>query len=292
MGDRSATAPAEPGPLAILAGGGAFPRLVAETVRAEGGEVIVAAIRGEADASLEAFPHRWVGRGQLGAVLRLFSDAGASRLVIVGGIRERRLPRLSEIDLGALWVLLTHLRILRHGDDGLLRRIARIFEARGLTIVGAAEIAPGLLAPEGPLGARRPDPQALDDIAVGVTAARDLGARDLGQGVIVVDGRIAAEEGRAGTDALLAAHAAGRDPKAPRRGVLVKCAKPQQDLRLDMPAIGPATVEAAARAGLAGIAVEAGATLVADRAALAAAADAAGLFVYGVTGGRSGEGAR
>ena len=268
-------------PLAILAGGGAFPRLVAEAARAGGREVVIAAIRGEADPGFEGFHHRFVGRGQLGAVLRFFRKSGARDLVIVGGIRQRRLPRLDEIDLGAVWVLLTHLRILRHGDDGLLRKIARIFESRGHRIVGAAEIAPHLLMPAGPLGTRIPDAAAQADVALGIAEARAHGACDLGQGVIVVDGRVAAREGREGTDAMLAAHAATRPPGAPPRGVLVKCPKPMQDLRLDMPAIGPATVAAAAAAGLAGVAVEAGGTLVADRAAVAAAADAAGLFVWG-----------
>ncbi len=270
-----------PAPLAILAGGGDFPRLVAEAARASGRAVIIAAIRGEADPGFEAFPHRVVGRGQLGTVLRLFRDAGARDLVIVGGMRERRLPRLCEIDFGAIWVILRHLRILRHGDDGLLRKIARIFESRGLRVVGAAEVAPHLLVPAGALGAVAPDATTRADIALGVGEARRHGVRDLGQAVIVVDGSVVAREGADGTDAMLAAHAAARAAGAPAGGVLVKCPKPTQDRRLDMPAIGAATVAAAAAAGLAGIAVEAGGTLIADSAAVARAADAAGLFVWG-----------
>ena len=270
-------------PLAVLAGGGDFPRLVARAARDAGREVIVVAIRGEADPAIEAFPHRWVARGQLGAILRLFRDAGARDLVIIGGIRDRRLPRPWELDVGALLVFLRHLRILRHGDDGLLRKIARIFEARGLRIVGAGEVAPHLLMPAGPLGRLAPDATALADLGLGITAARDHGTRDLGQAVIVVDGRVVAREGRDGTDAMLAAHGATRPAAAPRRGVLVKLPKPIQDLRLDMPAIGPATVAAAAAAGLSGIAVEAGRTLVAGDRAVADAADHAGLWVFGFT---------
>lgn len=277
-------------PLAILAGGGAFPRIVAEAARAAGRPVAIAAIRGEVDPGYEAFPHRVVGRGQLGTVLRFFRAAGARELVIVGGMRERRLPRLSEIDLGAIWVILRHLRILRHGDDGLLRKIARIFESRGLRIVGAAEVAPHLVVRHGALGAYRPGSSALADIAVGVAEARAHGARDLGQGVIVVDGVVVAREGPSGTDAMLAAHAASRAPGSLPRGVLVKCPKPTQDRRLDMPAIGSATVAAAAAAGLAGIAVEAEGTLVADADAVARAADAAGIFVWGFDPAEPGRG--
>ena len=269
------------GPLAILAGGGDFPALVAATARAQGREVIVAAIRGEADTSIEAFPHRWIGRGQLGTVLRLFRDAGARDLVIVGGIRDRRLPRLSELDFGAVVEFLRNLRILRRGDDSLLRKIAHIFERRGLRIVGAGEVAPDLLMPAGALGHLLPDHIALADIERGIAAAREHGARDLGQAVIVVGGRVVAREGREGTDAMLAAHAATRRPGEARGGVLVKLPKPIQDLRLDMPAIGRGTVEAAAAAGRAGRAVEAGGTLVADAARVGAAADAAGLWLWG-----------
>ena len=272
------------GPLAVLAGGGSFPCLVARAARAAGREVVIAAIRGEADPAIEAFPHRWVGRGQLGTVLRLFRTAGARDLVIIGGIRERRLPRLSELDLGAVFVLLRHLRILRQGDDGLLRKIARIFEARGLRIVGAGEVAPHLLMPAGPIGELSPDADAQTDITLGIAAAREHGNRDLGQAVIVEDGRVVAREGRAGTDAMIAAHAAGRAADAPRRGILVKLPTPSQDLRLDMPAIGPTTVAAIAAAGLTGVAVEAGRTLVADVGAVAAAADAAELWVFGFDG--------
>lgn len=270
------------GPLAILAGGGAFPELVAAAARAAGRPVVIAAIRGAAEAGVTAYPHRYVGRGQLGAVIRLFRSAGARDLVIVGGLRERRLPRLSEIDLGAIVELIRNYRILRHGDDGLLRRVARIFERRGFRIVGAAEVAPHLLVPRGPLGTQAPGEREAANVAIGLAAARDHGRRDLGQGVIVVDGRIVAREGPEGTDAMLAAHAAARSPGAPACGVLVKCPKPGQDLRLDMPAIGPATVAAAARAGLAGVAVEAGGTLIADAAEVGRLADAAGLFVFGV----------
>ncbi len=269
------------GPLAILAGGGSFPVSVAEAAYAKGRSVVIAAIRGEADRAIEAFPHRWVGRGQLGTVMRLFREAGAHELVIVGGIRDRRLPRLSELDIGAVFEFLRNLRILSRGDDSLLRRIARIFEARGLRIVGAAEVAPHLLMPRGRLGGIGPSAEALADISVGIGAAREHGRRDLGQAVIVVDGRVVAREGRDGTDALLAAHGASRPAGAARCGVLVKLPKPIQDLRLDMPAIGPTTVATAAAAGLAGIAVEAGGTLVADRDAVIAAADASGLWVHG-----------
>jgi len=275
-------------PLIILAGGGRFPILVAEAARAAGRPVTLAGIRGEADPAIAAFDHVWIGRGHVSRLIRLARARGARQLVIVGGMKERRMPRLSEVDLADLFVVLRHWRLLTHGEDGILRRIARLFEARGLRVVGAGEAAPQLLMPTGALGRVVPDAAARAAIAVGVDAATRHGRGDLGQGVIVVGETVAAKEGWAGTDAMLAAFAAApRATEGP--AVLVKCPKPIQDLRLDMPAIGPETIRSAAAAGLSGIAVVAGATLVADRAELVAAADAAGLFVFGVA--RSPEGA-
>jgi DUF1009 family protein len=267
-------------PLIVLAGGGRFPALVAASATARGRKVVIAAIRGEADPAVEAFDHVWIGRGHLSRLIRLARRTGARDLVIIGGMKERRMPRLSEIDLADLIEVVRHWRLLTHGEDGVLRRIARLLEARGLRIVGAGEAAPDLLMPAGPLGAQVPNESDRASIGFGLEAARRHGRGDVGQGVIVTDRTVVLKEGPAGTDAMIAAFAATPCSKE-RRGILVKSPKPIQDLRLDMPAIGPETVRAAAAAGLQGIAVVAGSTLVADRAALAAAADAAGLFVWG-----------
>lgn len=288
--DRGAdrAAPPEAAPLVLLAGGGRFPFLVARAVEARGRRVAIAALKGEADAGLETFPHIWIGRGQLGALMRLIRREGARDLCIIGGVRNRRMPGLSEIDLGGLLEVIRNWRILTLGDDSLLRKLARGFETRGLRVVGAAEVAPELVMPAGPLGAVTPTECDWVDIGCGVAAARAHGRRDLGQAVIAAGGAVVVKEGPAGTDAMMAAHAAMRTDATTRCGVLVKCLKPTQDRRLDMPAIGPDTVRVAAASGLRGIAVEAGATLVADRDEVARLADAAGLFVVGV-GPRGGE---
>lgn len=269
----------------ILAGGGRFPVLIAEAARARGRAVTIAGIRGEADPAIEAFDHVWIGRGHLSRLIRLARRVGARDLVIIGGMKERRMPRLSEFDLTDLVEIVRHWRLLTHGEDGILRRLARLFEARGLRVVGAGEVAPELLMPLGALGAHRPDADALDTIAFGVTEARHHGRGDVGQGVVVADHTVLVKEGTAGTDAMIAALVA-LPSSIKSRGVVVKCPKPIQDIRLDMPAIGPATVRAAAAAGLRGLAVVAGETLVADRDELVRVADAAGLFVWGVDAAR------
>lgn len=267
------------GPLIVLAGGGRFPRLVADAAAARGRPVTIAAIRGDASAEIEAHDHVWISLGQVSRLIRLARDRGARDLVIVGSV-GKRLPRWGEFDLADVWVVLRSLRILAGGEDGILRRVGRIFETRGLRLVGAAEAAPELLMPAGPLGRVAPDEAARAAIAAGVAAARRHGLGDVGQGVILERDAVVLAEDWSGTDAMIAAYAARAEKHPP--AVLVKCPKPIQDLRLDMPAIGPATVRAAAAAGLSGIAVVAGATLVADRTEVARAADETGIFVFGV----------
>ncbi|MDZ4843664.1 MAG: LpxI family protein, partial [Hyphomicrobium aestuarii] len=162
-------------------------------------------------------------------------------------------------------------------------------EAQGFEVVGIADVAPGLLVPAGALGLEAPGPSAMADILLASSVVRVLGRHDIVQAVIVADGVIEAIEGAEGTDRMLDRVAAQRARAGPRsdilRGVLVKRPKPGQEMRIDMPAIGPRTVERAKAAGLAGLAVLAGATLAADREDLVAMADREGLYVYGFTEG-------
>ncbi|MDR3375652.1 MAG: UDP-2,3-diacylglucosamine diphosphatase LpxI [Ancalomicrobiaceae bacterium] len=279
-----ANAAASTAPLGILAGGGDMPLAVAEAARALGRPVTIVGIKGEASAAIASHRHAWIGRGQLGTLFRLLRRDGIRDLVLIGGIRQRRMPQVNEFDLGGLWHLVSHLHLLKRGDDGALRMIARLIESGGFRVVGAADVAPELTAPAGFATARAPDSADWGDILAGYDAARAHGAADRGQAVIVRSGTVVLREGRDGTDGMLATfaarHAAGASG-APS-GVLVKCLKPMQDRRLDMPTIGPPTVKAAAAAGLAGIAVTAHGTLVADRAGVMAELDRTGLFLVGL----------
>ncbi len=166
--------------------------------------------------------------------------------------------------------------------------VIKLIEAMGCEVLGAHEIVPGLLAKTGPLGAHAPSDDDHRDIDRASEAAKRLGELDIGQGAVSVGGRVVALEGVEGTDRMLervtALRAEGRI-SARRKGVLVKLCKPQQDMRADLPTIGPSTVENVIRAGLAGIAVEAGRALVLEEAKMIAAADAAGVFVCGIDPG-------
>jgi len=207
-------------------------------------------------------------------------------MVLVGTALRPALTSL-RLDWTTLRLLPEIWRAFRGGDDHLLSGVARIFHDLGFRIVGAHEVAPEILMPRGNIGTFGPEQRDLADIARGLALLRALGPFDVGQAVVVADNQVLAIEAVDGTDNMLERIAElrerGRVATGKGVGVLIKAPKPTQDRRLDMPAIGPKTVEAAARAGLAGIAVLAESTIVAEPAELARAADAAKLFVCGVS---------
>jgi DUF1009 family protein len=213
---------------------------------------------------------------------------GATELVIAGGVTRPDLRRIRP-DAGFFAGLPQIVRLLVGGDDSVLSRVVRFFEGKGLTVRGVHEVAPDLLAGDGRMGALDLGAQDRADAELGFAVRRALGAVDAGQAVAVAQGKVLAIEGAEGTDAMLrrVAGLPGREPSGIRRGVLAKGPKPGQELRVDMPAIGPRTVEQAAAAGLAGVVVEAGAVLVLDRAEAIRAADSVGCALYGLEPGQS-----
>jgi DUF1009 family protein len=173
------------------------------------------------------------------------------------------------------------------GDDALLRAVVDVFEKEGHRVLSIAEAAPSLVVREGSIGRHRPSAEALQDIKKGFEVVARLGELDIGQAAAVCDGLVLAVEAAEGTDAMLARIPALperlRGVPAKRRGVLVKAPKPIQDRKTDLPVIGVHTIANAASAGLAGIALEAGGALIVDRDDVVRAADAADLFVIGVS---------
>ncbi len=269
------------GPLGILAGDGALPLEVANEVSRNGRPVHVVAIAGEAEAAIERHPHTWIGLGQIGGMLRAFRRAGCREIVILGGVRRPDLKRL-RADWGFFINLPLILSLMAGGDDSVLRRIVSFFERRGFRVVGAHEVAPALLANVGRIGGREPGDHLCHDIALGFALIEALGPLDVGQGVVIANGRPVAIEAAEGTDRMLSRLGKLRaGGLAGSGGVLVKAPKPGQELRIDLPAVGPTTVELASAAGLAGIAVAAGQVLVAERDRVAQRLMETGLFLVG-----------
>lgn len=272
--------------VAVIAGGGVLPFAVADALRARGIRPVLFAIRGFCDpARVANLPHHWVALGQLGRLTRLMRAEGCRDVVFIGALVR---PALSEIrlDWGTLRAIPEFAAALRGGDDHLLTGVGRIFEQRGFRLLGIKDVAPELLMPEGSITKAAPDADANADIARGRDLIGVLSPFDVGQAVVVIDGHVIGVEGIEGTDALLARVAQlrreGKVRARPGRGVLVKSPKAAQDLRFDLPTLGPVTVDGVIAAGLAGIGIVAGHTLVADMDATVARADRAGLFVAGL----------
>jgi UDP-2,3-diacylglucosamine hydrolase len=277
-------APPEETPLAIICGGGSLPFAVAEGARRQGRSVVLFPLRGWADpARVAAYPHHWVRIGQLGRFCRTARREGCRDVVFIGSIVRPTLWQLWP-DLAMLRVMPRVIAMFRGGDDHLMSGIAKGFEGLGFRPLGAHEVAPEILVPEGAAGRYQPSDANLADIALGLDLLRAIGRFDVGQATIVADGHVLAVEAAEGTDEMLAQVAELRRKGRIRSsgGVLVKAPKPGQDRRVDLPSIGPKTIAGAARAGLAGIAVIAGEAIIAEPDQVTQAADRERIFIVGM----------
>ena len=268
------------GPLGILAGGGALPGQVAAGALRAGRAVFIVAFEGFAEAAIvSAYPHVWARPAAAGRILSALRNAGCREIVLIGPVRRPGFRDLRPDAEGTR--LLARLgRAFFSGDDGLLAAIVRLLGEEGFAVRGAHEFLPGdEVGRPGVLGRHPPDERARDDVARGIAVLRVLGAADIGQACVVQQGAVLAVEAIEGTDRMLSRVRAVALPGP--GGVLVKMAKPGQERRADLPAIGPATLRVAAEAGLRGVAFEAGATLFASSAETVATADRLGLFLLG-----------
>ncbi len=271
----------------IIAGGGSLPVEVAQALARQGKSPFVIMTAGEVDrvADFADYEQTTLTLEDVGSLLPTLKRHHVTHLVTAGHITRR--PRLAAMRLNAgllAWVPSLLIGVTR-GDDTVLKLFVRRIERSGIKVVGAHEIVPELVAVEGPLTKAIPRKSDWRDIEAAHAAAKAIGALDIGQAAVAVGGRAIALEGIEGTDGLLerTKQLRGHGRLAGKtRGVLVKCAKPGQELRADLPSIGPQTVEAAHAAGLAGIAVEAGRSLILEGPVVIARANALGLFVIGL----------
>lgn len=271
--------------LGLIAGGGELPRAVAESVRISGGRVFVVALKGLCGEWADDFAHEWVSLGEPGRALKALSTAGVRDVLLAGKVER---PNFSDLrlDTKGMMVMPKVLAAARKGDDALLRLLVELFEKEGFRATSVGEAAPGLVAEEGALGRLLPSEEQRGDIARAFAVVRALGALDVGQAAVVCDGLTLAVEAAEGTDQMIARvgglRQSVRGTQGKKRGVLVKALKPTQDAKTDMPVIGKETVRRAAEVGLAGIALEAGKSLIMDKGGVRDEADRLGLFVIGV----------
>ena len=278
-----------PGKLGLIAGNGRFPFLLLDAARAAGHAVVVAAIREETDPEMDAraaadpeITVYWLSLGELSRLIETFQSEGVRQAVMAGQVRHKQIFSSIRPD----WRLAKLLLSLRtRNTDMLLGAIAKVLGDEGIELVSSTGFLEPMLAPPGVLTSRAPSPAELGDIEYGRSVAAGLAAFDIGQTVAIAGGACVAVEAMEGTDATIARAGAlmrsleGEASTLERSLVIVKVAKPKQDLRFDVPVIGLPTVEAMAEAGASCLAIEAGRTLLFDRAALVARADETGIAI-------------
>ena len=273
--------------LAIICGGGSFPAAVADAVARRGRRPVMFGIKGWADAAvIERYAHHWIAIGQAGRFFRLGAHRALPRCAVHRhGVAAAALAL--RLDWQTIKLMPRVMRFFRGGDDKLLSGVAGVAETGGLRVVGVKDVAPEIFVPQGVLGRHAPIERDRADIARALTVIGALGPFDVGQAAIVANNNVLAVEAAEGTDNMLMRIAElrklGRVTSPLGAGVLVKAPKSGQDRRFDLPSIGPRTIENIARAGLAGLAVTAGSTMIAEADQAIAAADRAGIFLVGVS---------
>lgn len=277
------------GPVALICGAGSLPLAVADIVSARGRQVLLFPLQGIAKpADFAQRPHTWLRIAKGGVFARTARAAGCRDMVLIGSMVRPSIWQL-RLDWTTLKLLPRIAAAFRGGDDHLLSSVAKLIEEHGFRLLGAHEVAPEILVPQGALGRVQPNERDCADIALGFDYLHATGMFDVGQAVVVADKHVLAVEAAEGTDGMLARvvemRANGRVRTPSGAGVLVKAPKHMQDRRFDLPSIGPQTVDWVVRAGLAGIAVAAGETVVAEAERLVQAADKAKVFVVGMSAG-------
>jgi DUF1009 family protein len=279
------------GTLGLIAGNGRFPFLVLEAARAQGLRVVVAAIREETDPEMDERARtdagvtvHWISLGELSKLIETFQREGVTRAVMAGQVKHKQIFSAIRPD----WRLAKLLLNLRtRNTDMLLGAVAKVLEDEGIELLSSTSFLEPLLAPAGVLTARLPDASERADMEYGLRVARGIAGFDLGQTVVVAAGACVAVEAMEGTDATILRAGEifktldGSESTLQRRLTVVKVAKPNQDLRFDVPVVGVPTIAAMRVAGATCLCVEAGRTLLFDREAMVAAADAAGIAIVG-----------
>ena len=269
--------------LGIIAGGGSIPKKLIDFCKENGRDYFVLAIEGNADKNLidESIPHQWIRIGQAGTGFKRFHEEKVEDVVMIGTIRRPSFFDLVPDFRTAAFFAKIGMKSI--GDDGILRALVKEIESEGMLVKGVHEVLPEILVKEGIMGKHKPDKQAIEDIKRGIEVAETLGRLDVGQAVVVQQGLVLGVEGIEGTDELI--RRCGEYRRKGDGGVLVKLRKPQQDMSIDLPTIGPRSVYRAKESGLRGIAVHAGNGLIVDEEETIKAADKEGLFIIGVNPG-------
>lgn len=270
--------------LGIIAGSGRMPALLIEACEQQGRPYFVLGLEGHSESEVLAnAPHKIVRLGAVGDALKTLKKEQVEEVIMAGHVGRPTLASLRP-DMTATMLIAKMGASIFSGDDALLGAIITIMEKEGMKVVGMQDVLAHLVTKEGVLGKCKPTKQQLDDIARGMSVVKMLGELDIGQAVVVENNYVLGVEAAEGTDGLLARCAALSQHEA-KHGVLVKAKKPAQDTRVDLPTIGKDTIQRAIDGKFAGIALEAGGSILLDQEETIRLADAHSLFVVGVTHG-------
>lgn len=275
MEDSYASKPQISSPIGLVAGNGQFPLEFAENAKERGLLVSVVGLRGEADPKIEAMAHSltWVGVGQLGKLIRALKRSGCRQVAFAGGVTRINFVHGFRIDWAGLRMLS---RLRSFNDDSIMRGVIGEVERAGIEVIAASTLLEKSVPKAGPLTKRKLTPQEIADARIGWEAARVTGTLDIGQSIVMRNKTIIAVEAVEGTDATIKRAGDVRG----EGGVLVKLAKPIQDLRIDLPAIGVKTIELMHENKLSALVVEAGKAIMLDPQGILEAAERSGIAIF------------
>lgn len=270
--------------IGLIAGGGELPKHVLQAAQQDGHDISVIALKDFAQAS-DYEGAKSLGVAEFGKMIKTLKKAKVTHVCFAGIVKRPDFKKLKP-DLKAMFHMGGAVKAARQGDDALMRYLLELFEKEGFEVIAPQDVCNSLLLPEGILGAISLTERHKEDAKLACEIASKIGALDIGQGAVVCQGVVLAVEAQEGTDLMLKRVADLpkniRGSVTERKGVLAKMVKPTQEIRVDLPTIGPATIDNAAAAGLAGIVAEGGRAFIIDRENVIARANAAGIFIAGL----------
>ena len=266
----------------LIAGNGTFPLEVAESISQKNKEVFIVALKGAASRDLERYPHIWIRMGQIGRAIQALKENNCEELILIGGVEKPNVWLLKP-DSGALKLFFKLIMLPVKGDASILKALLNFLEIDNkFKVVGAEKYISHLLMSEGLLAGDKINEQTEIDIDIAIANCKNIGSKDIGQACVVVDREIIASEDDSGTDKMLK-DIISKELKFNKKGVLVKLAKPIQDRRVDLPAIGMQTMHLVNEIGLCGIAIENRSSFISDKERVIKYANDNNIFIYGLS---------
>jgi len=266
----------------LIAGDGSFPLEVAKSISQKNKEIFIIAIKGSASKDIERYPHLWIRIGQIGKAIRALKENNCKELILIGGVKKPNVWLLRP-DFGALKLFFKLIILPIKGDASILKTLLNFLEKDNkFKVVGAEKYISYLLMSKGLIAGEKINEQTNVDIDIAVENCKSIGSKDIGQACVVVNGKIIASEDSSGTDKMLRG-IISKEIRFNNEGVLVKLAKPIQDRRVDLPAIGMQTIKLAKEIGLCGIAIEEKSSFISNKERVIKFANKNNIFIFGLS---------